>query len=333
MSTATPERLGRHKAAIWRYVHDCFNQGSEQAARDICHPLYRNDSSVLAVPDGPEGLVANIRNGRATIDGMRLEAVALVAEGDDAILLRHSAGTLGRYLGDSGSDVQVTQWSLGSFGFEDGLLRHHVSNWEPLRGMAQGGQLDALLAKANGRRVPDFEAMGLRAPRLATARDFLDRAATIAVRPPGATERLESSRLMAETTHYSLGARTQARATELLATGARLNFADWPDEVGPDGMTARRAAFNAAFADTEITVHKLLVESGRAAIRFTLSATHAGPWIGLPATGRTVKASGAAMARIADGRVTEWIELIDLLRVVRQIGGLAAVMPGCYPDQ
>jgi len=56
------------------------------------------------------------------------------------------------------------------------------------------------------------------------------------------------------------------------------------------------------------------------------------PGVPLPARDRPHGlGNGPAYARVADGRITEWVEVIDALGVVRQICGLSATLTGCYP--
>jgi predicted ester cyclase len=120
---------------------------------------------------------------------------------------------------------------------------------------------------------------------------------------------------------------------EALAADAYLSFSDYPDQVGPRGMIARSAVFASAFAPSEFAVTTELIGRDHAALRWLMTFEHHGDWAGLAATGRRVPVTGAAFVGFRDGKIIKWIEVIDLLSILRQLGGLSDVIPGCYPSQ
>jgi predicted ester cyclase len=321
------------KNLIWRFVEEGFNQGREAVVFEVCHPKYRNDHSVMAVPEGPEGLAAHIRNGRGNIAGIRLNIVDTLAEGDQAAVCWQTRGRAGGYVGDGRAAGDTSAWLVGFCGYEDGLIRHHVINWEPLRLMAQSGGLDAIYAKRGALPAADLAGFALKALRCEAYTTYAPRAEAVAPRVATPAQRAAIAALVDATLAHGFSAGTGPAADELVSRDAYLSYAEFPDQRGPAGLAARRAAFGAAFSDARIEVKKLIVEAGRAAVRFELTCTNSGAYAGLPATGRPVLATGSAYARIEDGRIVEWIELIDVLRILRQLGSLASVMPGCYPDQ
>ena len=92
------------------------------------------------------------------------------------------------------------------------------------------------------------------------------------------------------------------------------------DHYGPEGLRIAVAEYRAAFPDLRVTVEDLVAEGDRVAHRFTLHGTHAGPFMGIPPTGRIVTATGIAIDRFAGGKVAEsWVSL-DALNLLRQIG-------------
>ena len=48
--------IDANKNLVWKLVEEGFNEGRTGTAQTICHPKYRNDASVMAVPLGPAGL-------------------------------------------------------------------------------------------------------------------------------------------------------------------------------------------------------------------------------------------------------------------------------------
>ncbi len=84
-----------------------------------------------------------------------------------------------------------------------------------------------------------------------------------------------------------------------------------PDVVGPDGIDQAILDHRKAFPDWTEVVLDLIVEGDRAASRFTATATHLGPFLGLPATGRFVWIDEMAMFRLGCGRIAEQWFLSD----------------------
>ncbi len=61
----------------------------------------------------------------------------------------------------------------------------------------------------------------------------------------------------------------------------------------------------AAFPDLTTEIDEVVVEGDRAAIRWHSSGTHEGALLGVPATRRAVRVSGATFARFENGLITE----------------------------
>jgi steroid delta-isomerase-like uncharacterized protein len=92
------------------------------------------------------------------------------------------------------------------------------------------------------------------------------------------------------------------------------------DHYGPEGLRISIAEYRAAFPDLELTVDDLVTAEDKVVHRFTLRGTHAGPFMGIPPTGRVVTTSGIAIDRLAEGKVVEsWVSL-DALNLLRQLG-------------
>ena len=110
------------------------------------------------------------------------------------------------------------------------------------------------------------------------------------------------------------------------------------DHYGPEGARIVVAEYRTAFPDLAVTIEDLVAAGDTVAWRFTLRGTHAGPFIGIPPTGRAVIATGIAIDRVEDGQVIEsWCSL-DALGLLRQIGATpviathASPVPAAQPD-
>ena len=78
-----------------------------------------------------------------------------------------------------------------------------------------------------------------------------------------------------------------------------------------------------AFPDLHVTVHDVLAEGDKVAVRFTVEATHSGPALGSP-TKNKVHLDCMTLARIANGKIVESWNSLDQLGILKQIGALPA---------
>src|SRR5262245_26045488 len=77
------------------------------------------------------------------------------------------------------------------------------------------------------------------------------------------------------------------------------------DHYGLDGMRLGIAEMRAAFPDLRVSVDDVVDGGDRVVHRFTVTGTQAGPFLGLPPTGRSVKATGIAIDRVTGGKLAE----------------------------
>jgi predicted ester cyclase len=202
-----------------------------------------------------------------------------------------------------------------------------VSNWEAAHLLAKTG---AMPVGKGG--FPAFPFLDQGSSRIRPGQAYPDKAEATSDRGAAADERDRNAQVLSTLLQFQYGA-SDGAADALVSPQATLFFADFGTEAGPAGLNSRRDAFAAAFSEVRIDLKMMAVESGRAAARWELSCVHSGPYFGLPATGRPVTVSGSSYGRIEGGRVTEWIDVLDALRLLRTIGAMASVLPGCHPDQ
>ena len=108
---------------------------------------------------------------------------------------------------------------------------------------------------------------------------------------------------------------------ELVAADHVRHAADG-DLYGPEGVRIDLAEWRAGFPDLRLAVEEVLAAGDRAASRFVLRGTHAGPFLGLAPTGRAVAVRGLGIDRVAGGRLAEsWVAL-DGLGLLRQLGAI-----------
>jgi predicted ester cyclase len=115
-------------------------------------------------------------------------------------------------------------------------------------------------------------------------------------------------------------------ADDLCAPGYTARLAgNTLDLAGHKGFAAM---FYAAFPDLRHTVEAVAAEEDRAAVRFTLTGTHTGDFVGMPPSGRPITVSATAIMRLAEGRVAELWGEFDQLGLMQQLTAEAVAAGG-----
>jgi steroid delta-isomerase-like uncharacterized protein len=112
----------------------------------------------------------------------------------------------------------------------------------------------------------------------------------------------------------------ESAAEELLAADF-VDHTPFPG-VSPDREGVKRlfAALRQAFPDLRAKIHDQLSEKDRVATRKTFRGTHRGEFLGIAPTGRSVSFDVIDVVRIADGRIAEHWNVVDLMGLLQQIG-------------
>jgi steroid delta-isomerase-like uncharacterized protein len=81
-------------------------------------------------------------------------------------------------------------------------------------------------------------------------------------------------------------------------------------------------ALLAAFHNINLVINDLIAEGDKAVKRWTVTCTHAGDFMGIPATGKTIKFTGTNVFHIVDGKIVElWVES-DTMGFMQQLGAI-----------
>jgi steroid delta-isomerase-like uncharacterized protein len=95
-------------------------------------------------------------------------------------------------------------------------------------------------------------------------------------------------------------------------------------QTGLEGFKQRIAGHRTGFPDLRFEVADILVDGDKVAFRWTMSGKHQGPWMGRPATGKTMKITGMNMERLEGGKIVEHWSNPDVLSAMQQLGLIPA---------
>jgi predicted ester cyclase len=90
--------------------------------------------------------------------------------------------------------------------------------------------------------------------------------------------------------------------------------------AGIEGYKHHFETITTAFPDLRITIDIILGEADRVAARWVVEATHTGPFGEIPPTGKRVRVTGTAVARIRNRQLVEEHANSDTLGLLQQIG-------------
>jgi len=93
---------------------------------------------------------------------------------------------------------------------------------------------------------------------------------------------------------------------------------------GREGLRVTLVGFHQAFADSHWTLQEQIAEGDTVVSRFTMTGTHRGEFLGIPATGRPVNVWGVVIDVVRGGKMVGSRILMDTLGLMQQLG----VIPG-----
>jgi steroid delta-isomerase-like uncharacterized protein len=98
---------------------------------------------------------------------------------------------------------------------------------------------------------------------------------------------------------------------------------DGTDIIGLESFKHFWRAFRAGFSDIHVTFHQTIAECDLAMLQWTIRMKHTGPFVGIPATGKTITAKGMSIQRFKDGKIVEAWDTYDQLAIMVQLGAVS----------
>ena len=83
-----------------------------------------------------------------------------------------------------------------------------------------------------------------------------------------------------------------------------------------------------AFPGSKLVLDDLISVEDKVVCRFLIDGTHAGPFQGIPASGKAVSVSGFTILRFVESKCVERWSLVDSLALLTQIGALGGLERG-----
>lgn len=98
------------------------------------------------------------------------------------------------------------------------------------------------------------------------------------------------------------------------------NIGEAQPHRGPEGMAASVGAYLAAFPDIDFTIDEAVIEGDRIVQIWRAQATHLGPLMNIPASGRRIEVRGASRLTFKDQKLYRALYIWDVAGLLRDIG-------------
>ena len=93
-----------------------------------------------------------------------------------------------------------------------------------------------------------------------------------------------------------------------------------PDLSGREGFKKFVGMFAASFSDTtQIEAHEVISNGDKIVVRWSSAGTHTGEFMGIAATGRRVTVKGTDIFRLAEGKIADLWQEMDIMGILQQI--------------
>ena len=83
----------------------------------------------------------------------------------------------------------------------------------------------------------------------------------------------------------------------------------------------------ATLPDIRVPIEDIMAEGDKVAVRWMAEGTHQGELLGIPPTGKRIQFSGISIYRLAEGKVAEVWEQIDMLSFMQRLGMVVIAGP------
>jgi len=90
--------------------------------------------------------------------------------------------------------------------------------------------------------------------------------------------------------------------------------------VGPEAYKRQLMLFLVGYSDLHWTIEDLVAEDDKVVACWTISGTHRGEFMGVPATNKKVSVDGMTIHHIANGKIMDSYSNWDALGMMQQLG-------------
>ena len=132
----------------------------------------------------------------------------------------------------------------------------------------------------------------------------------------------ENNKALAKQAWMAIAAGQLEALDEYYATELVTHPAAGPPVEGLASFKEMLGTLGSAFHNMKIDLHEVVAEGDYVASRFSLSFTHAGDFMNIPATNKDVNVPGMDLTRISGGKIVEVWGGMDQMSLLMQISAI-----------
>jgi steroid delta-isomerase-like uncharacterized protein len=95
--------------------------------------------------------------------------------------------------------------------------------------------------------------------------------------------------------------------------------------VGPEAYKRQVARFITGFPDLRFTIQDIVDDKDKLAVAWTISGTHKGELMGIPATNKKMSVDGITISHILNGKIMDSYISWDVFGMMQQLGAVPAL--------
>jgi steroid delta-isomerase-like uncharacterized protein len=273
-----------------RFITEGFGQGNLGIVDEIYAPDGHHSSALLPDAQDLEAIKGVISQIRAAVPDLAASIDEVMSDGTFVVVRWTSTGTFTNSLFGFPPTGDVVTWNgINIFQFSCGKV---IESWSEMDSLTLLGLVSSSASASTPVATPRPQASPVAA----------------CVETTEAENRAIGEKWIGV---WSTG------DTSVLATLAHPDlvhhFGALPDAHGVEAVQAGIEQFFTAFPDMTSTVDQVIVDGDLVAIRYTVTGTQTGEFLGVPPTGETIAWTGVTILRIACGMVREsWAEVSSL---------------------
>jgi steroid delta-isomerase-like uncharacterized protein len=303
MPLLPPPDVEANKAGAQRIFDEIWNQGDLAAADElVVADLVRVDpgNPTASGPVGREGFRMLVAGYQAAFPDIQFTIDDMIAEDDIVVTRWTSTGThLGELMGMPPTGSTVTGTGISLVRCVDGRMQKEWVAWDSLAMMQQ---------------------LGVATPPRPAPEDYAWSAPSDLTGDPGDPE--ANKKLMGRFVDEVWNAHSLEPMDDLFVPEVISHNPPVEYMYGPSNLETLKQAVSdylGAYPDFHVTTYEAVAEGDMGAVRWTVNATHSGPLMGIPPTGKAVSFTGITMYRFADGKIVELWWAWDTMGMMGQI--------------
>ena len=296
------DHAAKNKEIVAAFVEQVCNDNRLDLIGEYFTEDYIEHNLMPGAPGGIEGLRGMLGQMETAFPGVEHRVIDMVASGDYVGIRATMAGTNTGPLFDmppTGKKVSVEM--IGIVRIEDGKIVEHWGNSNDASMLRQLGVMPddgmtPVAKEASADRMKRDESVS-NDDAIAVAKQWMD---------------------IINSNKFSL-------IDEIIADGYQDHGPAMPS-ANVDEIKAFMKMLKAAFPDMKTTIEATVAEGGMVATHWSATMTHAGDFMGMPATGKKLRITGTMFDRVSGGQIHDHWEVVDEMAMAQQMG----MIPG--PD-